>query len=76
MTMTKIINNGNSQITRKPAELASERSDLEIERIGDETRIRTTSRRLNQVLAKFAQFAPGFMPQGRDTDKQFDRKTL
>jgi len=42
MTTTRIFKNGNSQAVRIPAELAYERSDLdvEIERVGDEIRIR------------------------------------
>ncbi len=78
MTMTKLFKNGNSQAVRIPAELAYERSDidLEIERIGDELHIRPASRRLNDVLAKFAQFSPDFMAQGRDIDTQTDREAL
>ncbi|MHB0991137.1 MAG: type II toxin-antitoxin system VapB family antitoxin [Burkholderiales bacterium] len=78
MTMTKLFKNGNSQAVRIPAELAYERSDieLEIERIGDEIRIRPASRRLTHVLAKFAQFSPDFMAQGRDIDTQTDREAL
>ncbi|MGO7287928.1 AbrB/MazE/SpoVT family DNA-binding domain-containing protein, partial [Rhizobium ruizarguesonis] len=42
MHTTKAFKNGNSQAVRIPAELAFERTDveLEIERIGDELRIR------------------------------------
>lgn len=78
MTMTKIFKNGNSQAVRIPAELAYERSDIdfEIERIGDEIRIRPASRRLSRILDKFAQFSPDFMTQGRDIDTQTDRDAL
>ena len=67
MNTTKVFRNGNSQAVRIPAELAYERSDmvLEIERIGDEIRIRPAKRRLDHLLAKFAQFSPDFMAQGR-----------
>ncbi len=42
VALTKIFRNGNSQAVRIPAELAYERSDLEveIERVGDELHIR------------------------------------
>lgn len=78
MTMTKVFKNGNSQAVRIPAELAYERNDLdlEIERIGDEIRIRPSRRRLNHVLAKFAQFSPDFMAQGREASEQAERDVL
>ena len=46
MQTTKIFKNGNSQAVRIPAELAYERTDidLEIERVGDELRIRPVGR--------------------------------
>ncbi len=78
MTMTKVFKNGNSQAVRIPAELAYERADidLEIERIGDEIRIRPARRRLDNALAKFAQFSPDFMAEGREAGEQADRDTL
>ncbi|MCZ7663071.1 MAG: AbrB/MazE/SpoVT family DNA-binding domain-containing protein [Thermoleophilia bacterium] len=49
----------NSQAVRIPAELAYERNDLdvEIERVGDEIRIRPARRRLDRVLPSFARFS-------------------
>lgn len=78
MSPTRIFRNGNSQAVRIPAELAYERTDieLEIERIGDEIRIRPARRRLNDVLTKFAAFSPDFMAEGRDADDQADRDAL
>ena len=78
MTTTKVFKNGNSQAVRIPAELAYERADieLEIERIGDEIRIRPARRKLKHVVAKFAQFSPDFMEQGRDASEQAERDTL
>ena len=75
---TKVFKNGNSQAIRIPAELAYGRLDLdmEIERIGDEIRIRPARRRLNQVLAKFAQFSSDFMEQGRESNEEDARETL
>jgi antitoxin VapB len=45
--LTKVFRNGNSQAVRIPAELAFDRADVEveIERVGEELRIRPTRRR-------------------------------
>jgi antitoxin VapB len=78
MTNTRVFKNGNSQAVRIPAELAYERSDIEveIERIGDELRIRPARRSLTDVLAKFAKFSPDFMTDGRDEHDQADRDSV
>lgn len=75
---TRVFRNGNSQAVRIPADLAYERSDieLEIERIGDEIRIRPVRRPLAGVLEKFAKFAPDFMAEGRGDQEQADREGL
>ena len=78
MTLTKVFRNGNSQAVRIPAELAYERSDLEveIERVGDELRIRPARRPLDQGLAKFARFSEDFMAAGRGTSVESERDAL
>lgn len=78
MTITKVFKNGNSQAVRIPAEYAFERSDIdvEVERIGDEIRIRPARRKLDQVMAKFAQFPAGFMDQGRGDNQEKERDAL
>lgn len=78
MTMTKIFKNGNSQAVRIPAEFAYARSDLdvEIERIGDEIRIRPARRSLDQVLPKFAAFSADFMAEGRGDNQESKRDAL
>jgi len=78
MAITKVFKNGNSQAVRIPAELAYERHDLdvEIERVGDEIRIRPSRRSLGQVLSKFAQFSAGFMDQGRGGNQESERDVL
>lgn len=78
MHTTRAFKNGNSQAVRIPADLAYERTDidLEIERQGDEIRIRPARRSLSGVLSKFAQFSPGFMDQGRGEHEQMERDTL
>jgi len=75
---TRIFRNGNSQAVRIPAELAYEHSDMdvEIERVGDEIRIRPVRRSLDGVLAKFAKFSPDFMASGRGDHDQADRDAL
>jgi antitoxin VapB len=77
-TTTRAFKNGNSQAVRIPADLAYERTDmdLEIERIGDELRIRPARRSLSGVLAKFARFSPGFMAEGRGDQEQAEREAL
>lgn len=67
MHVTKAFKNGNSQAILIPAEIAYARTDidLEIERIGDELRIRPAGRSLAGVLTKFAAFSPDFMREGR-----------
>jgi antitoxin VapB len=78
MVITKVFKNGNSQAVRIPAELAYERADLdvEIERIGDEIRIRPVRRTLDTALAKFAGFSEGFMAEGRGETEESDRDAL
>jgi antitoxin VapB len=78
MTTTRVFKNGNSQAVRIPAELAYERSDIdvEIERVGDEIRIRPARRSLAGVLDKFAKFSPDFMAEGRGDQDQVERDAL
>ncbi len=78
MQTTRAFKNGNSQAVRIPADLAYERTDidLEIEREGDEIRIRPARRSLSGVLTKFAQFSPEFMAEGRGRQEQAERDTL
>jgi antitoxin VapB len=75
---TKAFRNGNSQAVRIPAELAFDRTDieLEIERVGDELRIRPARRPLGGVLKKFARFASDFMAEGRGEQEQAEREAL
>lgn len=78
MRTTRAFKNGNSQAVRIPADLAYERTDidLEIERQGDEIRIRPVRRSLSGVLTKFAQFSPEFMTEGRGEQEQVERDAL
>ena len=78
MQTTKIFKNGNSQAVRIPAELAYDRNDieLEIERNGEEIRIRPVRRKLDGVLAKFAAFSPDLQVPGREDLEQADREAL
>ena len=78
MTVSRVFKNGNSQAVRIPAELAYERNDIdvEIERVGDELRIRPSRRSLAGVLAKFAKFSPDFMADGRGAHDQAERDIL
>jgi antitoxin VapB len=78
MHTTRAFKNGNSQAVRIPADLAYERTDidLEVERVGDEIRIRPARRSLSGVLAKFAKFAPDFMAEGRGDQEQAERDAL
>lgn len=78
MHMTRVFKNGNSQAVRIPSDLAYERTDIEmeIERVGDELRIRPARRSLAGVLDRFARFAPDFMADGRSEQEQAERDTL
>lgn len=78
MHTTRAFKNGNSQAVRIPADLAYERTDieLEIEREGDEIRIRPARRSLAGVLGKFARFSPDFMAEGRGDQVQEERDAL
>lgn len=78
MHTTRVFKNGNSQAVRIPADLAFDRTDMEfeIERIGDELRIRPARRSLAGVMAKFARFSPEFMAEGRGEHEQAERDAL
>lgn len=78
MHTTRVFKNGNSQAVRIPADLAFDRTDMEfeIERIGDELRIRPARRSLAGVMAKFARFSPDFMADGRGDHEQAERDAL
>lgn len=78
MHTTRVFRNGNSQAVRIPADLAYERTDIELEivREGDEIRIRPARRSLAGVLAKFARFSPEFMAEGRGDQEQSERDVL
>ncbi len=78
MHTTRVFKNGNSQAVRIPADIAYERMDmeLEIERDGDEIRIRPARRSLSGVLTKFARFSTDFMAEGRGDLEQSDRDAL
>lgn len=78
MQTTKAFRNGNSQAIRIPSEIAYDRTDieLEIERVGEEIRIRPVRRPLVGVLKKFAKFGPDFMTDGRGNLEQSDREVL
>ena len=78
MRTTRAFKNGNSQAVRIPSDLAFERTDieLEIERVGDELRIRPARRSLAGVMAKFARFSQDFMAEGRGDHEQADRDRL
>jgi antitoxin VapB len=78
MHTTRAFKNGNSQAVRIPADLAYERTDMDLEivREGDEIRIRPARRSLSGVLAKFARFTPDFMAEGRGDQEQVERDVL
>lgn len=78
MHKTRVFRNGNSQAVRIPSDLAYDRTDvdMEIERVGDELRIRPVRRSLAGVLDRFARFSPDFMAEGRGEQEQAERDTL
>ncbi|MFC6445660.1 antitoxin [Shinella zoogloeoides] len=78
MHKTRVFRNGNSQAVRIPSDLAYDNTDveMEIERVGDELRIRPARRSLAGVLDRFARFSPDFMAEGRGEQGQAERDTL
>lgn len=78
MHTTRIFKNGNSQAVRIPAELAFDATDteMEIERIGDELRVRPLRRSLAGVLDRFARFDPTFVAEGRGDHEQRERDPI
>jgi antitoxin VapB len=75
---TRVFRNGNSLAVRIPAELAASapEGDYEIERVGDELRIRPAARRIGNVLGALARFSPDFMSKGRGAQEQAEREPL
>jgi antitoxin VapB len=78
MTTTRLFRNGNSQAVRIPAELAYKRSDLEleIERCGDELRIRPAGQPITAALQTLAACSPSFLAAGSEQDEQQQRESL
>ena len=78
MATTRLFKNGNSQAVRIPAELAFPTSDmeLEIERVGEELRIRPAQRRMGNVMKVLSSFSPNFMSAGRGEQEQTEREAL
>ena len=78
MQTTKVFKNGNSQAVRIPSNLASDRMDLEveIEKVGQEIRIRPSCHSLSGVLQRFSKFSKDFMENGRDSQEQVEREKI
>ncbi len=78
MHRTKLFRLGNSQAVQIPADLAYPDTDtpFEIERIGDELRIRPARKRLTGLLDVFAAFPDDFLAEGRGDQSQGDRGPL
>jgi antitoxin VapB len=49
---------------------------VEIERVGDEIRIRPARRRLTDLAGKFGRFSADFMADGRGSQQQSEREPL
>lgn len=75
MHTTRLFLHDGEQAVSIPEELAYTQADtqVEIERLGDEIRIRPVRRSLAGVLSKFARFSPGFMGEGRGEHEQSER---
>jgi len=78
MHKTKVFRNGNSQAVRIPAALAYDDMNtvMQIERVGEEIRIRPCRRSLANVMKCFARFSPDFMAEGRGEHDQHERDVL
>lgn len=78
MSTTKVFKSGNSQAVRIPSDIQFERLDIdyEIERIGDEIRVRPVQRRLTSLVKKFGDFTEDFMATERGTEEESERTKL
>lgn len=79
MAITRIFQSGNSQAVRIPKDLqfVDTGIDVEIERVGNELRIRAVEKRkLAGLMQKFAAFSDDFMEQGRADQEQLEREVL
>lgn len=77
--LTKVFKNGNSQAVRIPAEIAYERTDIELNiiREGDRIIIEPVAKRvsLGDMLRKMKPL-PNFMAEGRGNQEQKKRESL
>lgn len=75
---TKLFQNGHSQAVRIPAGISYDRTDMpmEIERIGDEIRIRPARQSLAGLMDIFTRFSADFMAEGRGEQVQKERDAL
>ncbi len=79
MHTTRIFKNGNSQAVRIPADLAYKDQDMtfEIERVGDELRIRPVrTKTLAGLLDIFESFPADYMQNGREDQRQSERDSI
>lgn len=78
VAITRIFRNGNSQAIRIPADIAfpETETEVEIERVGDELRIRRLRRPLAGALDCFGRFGADFMSEGRGDQTQDKRDAL
>lgn len=75
MQITRVFKRGKAKFVRLPADMAFEHSDtaLEVERVGDEVRVRPVRRSLVGVLEKFARFSSDFVVEGRSKGEHAHR---
>ena len=78
MKIVRAFRHGEFQAIPIPAELAHGLTDLEleIERMGDELRIRPSRRSLNGVLARFAEFGKELTTADHRMHEQGDREDM
>ncbi len=78
MHVTRLFRDGDAQAVRIPAELAYGSTDIEmeIERVGDEIRLRPRRPSPAGTLQRFARFDAGFMAEGRGNHEQAERDDL
>jgi antitoxin VapB len=78
MHVTRLFRDGEAQAVHIPAELAYGSTDIEmeIERVGDEIRLRPRRPSLAGVLERFARLDARFMAEGRGDHEQAERDGL
>jgi len=75
---TRLFKNGHSQAVRIPAQFRYQTTDieLEIEKIGEEIRIRPAKRQLTNLMDRFSAFPDDVFDSGRIKEEEVERAPI